>query len=109
MVDIESLLPRSRSPADYLKLVIDPRIDAAGLLSLAGSPYPFVRVAVAAHPLASSATLAVLATTELDPWDRNHVLATIASHPITCAGASSRLDGRPPRPAFATPSRRWCA
>ena len=81
MVDLDELLPRSRSPRDYLDLVTDPRIDQDVLRVLAASPYSFVRQAVAGHPLADAQTLAALMTEDLDGWDRNHLLATIARHP----------------------------
>ena len=83
MVNINELLPRSRSPRDYLDLVTDPRTDQDVLRVLATSPYSFVRQAVAEHPLADARTLASLPTDDLDRWDRYHLLATIARHPNT--------------------------
>jgi hypothetical protein len=81
VVEINELLPRSRSPRDYLDLITDPRIDPDVLRLLAASPYSFVRQAVAGHPLADARTLAALSTEDLDRWDRNQLLATIARHP----------------------------
>ncbi|BCB88702.1 hypothetical protein [Phytohabitans suffuscus] len=82
MVDIDELLPRSRSPRDYLNLVADPRADQEVLRALAAGPYSFVRKVVAQHLLADAQTLAVpLPTEDLDRWDRCHVLASIACHP----------------------------
>jgi hypothetical protein len=80
-VDLDALLPRSRTPRDYLDAVTDPRLDAAGLRELAGSPYRFVRVAVAQHPRAEAAALAELLTGPLDPWDANHLYRLVAEHP----------------------------
>lgn len=81
VADIDELLPRSRSPRDYLDLVADPRIGQAVLRALATSPYSFVRQAVAEHPLAEAGTLSALPTDDLDRWDRNRLVATIAQHP----------------------------
>ncbi|MEU6074112.1 hypothetical protein [Micromonospora sp. NPDC047074] len=81
MVDISKLLPRSRSPRDYLDLIADPRVDREVLCTLAASPYSFVRMAVAEHPLADAHTLATLSTEDLGGWDRRCLLATIARHP----------------------------
>ncbi|MFD0746093.1 hypothetical protein ACFQ1L_32785 [Phytohabitans flavus] len=82
MADIDELLPRARSPRDYLNLVTDPRVDQEVLRGLAASPYPFVRKAVAAHPLADAQILtALLRTEDLDRWDRCYLLATVAHHP----------------------------
>jgi hypothetical protein len=64
---IDELLPRARTPADYLNLVTDPRLDQAGLRTLAASPYPFVRRAVAKCPRADATTLAAVVTDDLDP------------------------------------------
>lgn len=47
MAGIDDLLPRERTPADYLRLVGDPRLGQEGLRTLAASPYSFVREAVA--------------------------------------------------------------
>jgi hypothetical protein len=81
VVDIEDLLPRSRTPRDYLNLVNDPRIDQEGLRVLAGSPYSFVRTAVAGHLQTDAATLAELVVSDLDRWDRNYLLKAVAGHP----------------------------
>lgn len=81
VVGVEDLLPRSRTPRDYLDLVADPRIDREGLRALASSPYSFVRRAIAENLQADAATLAELLTSEPGRWDRNYLLATIAGHP----------------------------
>ncbi len=81
MVDIDDLLPRERTPADYLRLVNDPRIDQEGLRTLAISTYSFVRRAVAACPRADATTLGAVPIDGLDRWSRNFVLMTIARHP----------------------------
>jgi len=78
VVDINELLPRARSPRDYLNLFTDPRVDQEVLRALAASPYSFVRKAVAEHQLADAQTLAALLPAEdLDRWDRCCLLATI--------------------------------
>lgn len=74
MVSIEDLLPRSRTPRDYLDLVTDPRIDQEELRALASSPYPFVRRAVAEESRTDAAALAILVSSEPDLWDRNYLL-----------------------------------
>jgi hypothetical protein len=65
VVDINELLPGSRSPRDYLNLVTDTRADQAVLRALAASPYSFVREAVAEHPHADAQTLAAVPTEDL--------------------------------------------
>ncbi|MFV2011396.1 MULTISPECIES: hypothetical protein [unclassified Micromonospora] len=40
-----------------------------------------MRQAVADHPLADARTLSTLPTDDLDRWDRNRLIATIARHP----------------------------
>lgn len=81
MVDLDELLPRARSPRDYLDLVGDPRTDQTVLRALAASPYPFVRTAVASHRLADATTLAAISTVDLHEWDQQHLLAALARHP----------------------------
>jgi hypothetical protein len=78
---IDDLLPRARTPADYRNLVTDPRLGQEGLRTLASSPYPFVRYAVATCPRADSRTLAAVLTDDLDRWTHYSVLAAIARHP----------------------------
>lgn len=80
-MDLDALLPRSRTPRDYLDAATDPRLDLAGLRELAGSPYSFVRLAVARQPRADAAVLAELLTEPLDPWDANHLYRLVAEHP----------------------------
>ncbi|MEH0937321.1 hypothetical protein [Micromonospora psammae] len=80
-MDIDALLPRARTPRDYLDLVADPRIDRDGLHTLARSPYSFVRLAVAMDMRTSAATLIQLLAGQFDHWDRNHLLRLIAQHP----------------------------
>jgi hypothetical protein len=81
VVDIENLLPHSRTPRDYLDLVTDPRIDQEGLRALASSPYPFVRRAVADHRQTDAATLAELLASALSRWEQNYLLKAVAGHP----------------------------
>ena len=81
MAGIDDLLPRARTPLDYLNVVADPRLGQEGLRTLAASPYPFVRRAVARCPRSDPATLAAVVIDELDRWTRNSVLAAIAGHP----------------------------
>jgi hypothetical protein len=81
VVDVDALLPHARTPRDYLDLVADPRIDQDGLHTLAGSPYSFVRLAVAEDTRTSAATLTELLAGEFDRWDRNHLLRLVAAHP----------------------------
>jgi hypothetical protein len=78
---IDELLPRARTPVDYLNVVTDPRLDQAGLRALGASPYPFVRHAVPTCPRADPATLAAVVTDDLNRWTRNSILAAIARHP----------------------------
>jgi hypothetical protein len=116
VVDIDELLPGSRSPRDYLNLVTDPRADQAVLRTLAASPYSFVRKAVAEHPHADAQTLAALPTEDLSRWSRNHLLVTIARHPnadrtvlLRVLGETRMLlkqpDGRPYAAALALAQR----
>lgn len=79
-MDIDALLPRARTPRDYLDLVADPRIDRDGLHALARSPYSFVRLAVAKDIRTSAATLTELLAGEFNHWDRNYLLRLIAQH-----------------------------
>ncbi|BCJ32441.1 hypothetical protein [Actinocatenispora sera] len=81
MVDLDALLPPSRTPRDYLNAVTDPRLDAAGLRQLARSPYGFVRLAVAQQPRADASVLAELLTEPLAPWDANRLYRLVAEHP----------------------------
>ncbi|WP_430785836.1 hypothetical protein [Actinoplanes sp. G11-F43] len=81
VADFDGLLPRQRTPLDYLNLVDDPRLDRHGLTLLAASPYSFVRDAVAHSPRADAATLAAIPLADLNRWTRNRVLAAIARHP----------------------------
>ncbi|MEU8656275.1 hypothetical protein [Actinoplanes philippinensis] len=81
MPGINDLLPRERTPADYLRLVDDPRAGQETLRALAVSPYNFVRSAVADSPRADASTMAAIPLADLDPWTRNHILAAIAHHP----------------------------
>ncbi|MCT2279062.1 hypothetical protein M3G91_15700 [Micromonospora chalcea] len=80
-MDIDALLPRARTPRDYLDVVTDPRIDQDGLHALAQSPYSFVRLAVAMDIRTSTATLVELLAGKFDHWDRNHLLQLVAQHP----------------------------
>ncbi|MER7330767.1 MULTISPECIES: hypothetical protein [unclassified Micromonospora] len=80
-MDIDALLPRARTPQDYLNLVADPRIDQDGLHILARSPYSFVRLAVAKDIRTGPATLIGLLAGEFDQWDRNQLLRLVAQHP----------------------------
>lgn len=61
MVNLDDLLPRPRTPRDYLDLAADPSIGREVLLALADSEYPFVQIAVAEHPCSDAAVLAHLA------------------------------------------------
>jgi hypothetical protein len=81
VVDIDALLPRTRSPKDYLDLVTDPRVDQDGLRALAHTPYPFVRRAVAEDGRTDAATLTELINSDFDQWSRNYVLRLVAQHP----------------------------
>ncbi|MFC4065659.1 hypothetical protein [Actinoplanes subglobosus] len=78
---IDELLPAERTPADYQRLVDDPRADQETLLALARSPYSFVRSAVADSPRADASTLAAIPLDDLPRWTRNHILAATARHP----------------------------
>ncbi|SBT45725.1 hypothetical protein [Micromonospora auratinigra] len=80
-MDIDALLPRTRTPRDYLDLVADPRIDEDGLHRLARGPHPFVRLAVAEDSRTRTATLTELLAGEFGPWDRNRLLRLVAQHP----------------------------
>ena len=108
MAGLDDLLPRARTPVDYLNVVTDPRLDQDGLRALATSPYPFVRHAVAACPRSDAATLAAVVTEDLDRWTRNSVLAAIAGHPnadrsvlLTILDRTRVLLGRPDERPFA--------
>jgi hypothetical protein len=79
--DIEALLPRSRTPRDYLDLVADPRVDAAGMRALARSPYSFVRLAVARDVRTDATTLHELLAGQFSLWDRSCLLRLVAQHP----------------------------
>ena len=57
-------LPRE-SPADYLRVADDPRLNDS---VLAGSPYSFVRLAVARHQRARAAHLLRLLDVEYTDW-----------------------------------------
>lgn len=85
------MLPRSRTPRDYLDLVTDPRIDAAGLRVLAQSPYTFVRLAVAKEARADVAALDELLSGDFSQWDRNHLLWLVAQHPQADRGVLLRV------------------
>jgi hypothetical protein len=74
------LLPAARSPADYLRVVDDPRLNDSGLGVLAGSPYSFVRLAVAGHQRARAAHLLRLLDGEYTDWDHNALLLLVARH-----------------------------
>ncbi|MDR7327662.1 MULTISPECIES: hypothetical protein [Catenuloplanes] len=80
-MDVNGLLPGARTPADYLRIVDDPRLDDGGLLELARSPYSFVRLAVARQRRAGTAHLLALLDGELTGWDDNKLLFLIAGHP----------------------------
>jgi len=81
-VKLEELLPAvDRTPADYKRAAEDVRLDLEGLHALAGSPYPFVRIAVAQQERAAPQTLARVLDGEFSLWDRNHVLRVVAGHP----------------------------
>jgi hypothetical protein len=108
VVDLDDLLPRLRTPADHRDLVHDPRTGPEVLRVLAGSPYPFVRSAVAACPRADAAALAAVPTDDLDRWTRNEVLLAIARHPnadravlLSVLDRTSALLGRPGERPFA--------
>lgn len=79
-VDLDDLLPAPRSPADYLRVVDDPRLNDSGLGVLAGSPYSFVRLAVARNQRATAAHLLRLLDGEYTDWDYNAVLMLVARH-----------------------------
>ncbi|WP_433061571.1 hypothetical protein [Dactylosporangium sp. CS-033363] len=73
---------RNRGPADYLRVARDPATGAADLLELSGSPYSFVRLAVAGRADAALPALRrVWAAGEYDAWDRNTLLRALAGHP----------------------------
>jgi hypothetical protein len=80
-VDLAALLPAARSPADYLRVVGDPRLDDSGLGVLAGSPYSFVRIAVAGQQRTSAAHLLRVLDGEYSDWDHNRLLLLVARHP----------------------------
>jgi len=80
-MDIDDLLPRSRTPADYLRVVDDPRLGEAALHGLAASPLPFMRLAVAGQARASAATLLRVLAGDFDRWDRDRLLFVVAGHP----------------------------
>ncbi|MET7396560.1 hypothetical protein ABZS66_24070 [Dactylosporangium sp. NPDC005572] len=81
-VDLESLLPAvNRSPVHYRQAAADPRLDPAGLDALAGSPYPFVRLAVAQQPRTGPGALLRILDSEFSVWDTNHLLRVLAAHP----------------------------
>ncbi|WP_030488164.1 hypothetical protein [Micromonospora chokoriensis] len=80
-MDIDALLPRARTPRDYLDLVADPRIDQDGLHTLARNPFSFVRLAVAKDIRTGAATLTELLAGEFSQWDRNYLLRLVAQHP----------------------------
>ena len=79
-MDLDDLLPAARSPADYMRVVDDPRLNYSGLGVLAGSPYSFVRLAVARHQQARAAHLLRLLDGEYTDWDYNAVLLLVARH-----------------------------
>ncbi|SCL67458.1 hypothetical protein GA0070606_4557 [Micromonospora citrea] len=119
-MDVETLLPRSRTPRDYLDVVADPRVDAAGMRVLARSPYPFVRLAVAEDVRADAVALRELLAGSFSEWDRNRLLRLVARHPQADRGVlldvlkeiAARLDRRTSRPyaaAIAVAGRRELA
>ncbi|GAB3848829.1 hypothetical protein ACFPIJ_56000 [Dactylosporangium cerinum] len=79
-MDLDDLLPAARSPADYLRVLDDLRLDDSGLAVLAGSPYSFVRLAVARHQRAAAPHLRRLLEGEYTDWDSNAVLLLVARH-----------------------------
>ncbi|SCG14679.1 hypothetical protein GA0070610_0888 [Micromonospora echinofusca] len=116
-MEIEALLPRSRTPRDYLDLVADPRVDSAGMRLLARSPYSFVRLAVAQDARTDAAALSELLGGEFSEWDRNCLLRLVAQHPQAdrdvllkvleeIAVHLDRLTSRPYAAAIALASRR---
>ncbi|WP_433265575.1 hypothetical protein ACQPWR_00510 [Micromonospora vinacea] len=115
-MDIDALLPRARTPQDYLDLVADPRIDRDGLHALARSPYSFVRLAVAKDSRTGGATLTELIGGEFSHWDRNYLLRLVAQHPQADRGVLLKVlqetevllrkaDTRPYAAAIALASR----
>ncbi|BCJ39036.1 hypothetical protein Athai_65390 [Actinocatenispora thailandica] len=80
-MDIEELLPHTRTPRDYLDLVADPRLDRDALRVLARSPYSFVRRAVAQDPRTDAVALTELLVGEFDTWEHNCLLRLVAQHP----------------------------
>ncbi|MEU7868992.1 hypothetical protein [Dactylosporangium sp. NPDC049140] len=94
-MDLESRLPaHNRSPADYVRLARDPELPAAVLRELAGSPYLFVRFAVAGHPNADLAALRrVWEAGECNGYDFNHLLRLLAVHPAADRGLLLEVRG----------------
>ncbi|GIJ48000.1 hypothetical protein Val02_48860 [Virgisporangium aliadipatigenens] len=80
-MDVNALLPATRTPADYLRVVDDPRLDADGLGELARSPYSFVRLAVARQPRAGARQLSSLLDGAYTDWEFNALLVLLADHP----------------------------
>jgi hypothetical protein len=79
-VDVDDLVPAARSPADYLRVVDDPRLSDSGLGELAGSPYSFVRLAVARQQRTSAAHLLRLLDGEYTGRGYNALLLLVAHH-----------------------------
>jgi hypothetical protein len=79
-VNLDDLLPVARSPADYLRVLDDPRLDDGGLGVLAGSAYSFVRLAVARQERAGAAHLLRLLDGEYTDLQYNALLLLIARH-----------------------------
>jgi hypothetical protein len=115
VVDIDELLPTARSPADYLRVVDDPRLDDSGLGVLADSPYSFVRLAVARQQRTSAVHLLRLLDGEYQDWECNALLLLLARHThadrpvlLTVLGRAAELlrAGARPYAAVLTLARR---
>ncbi|MFD7987794.1 hypothetical protein ACFV4M_31080 [Kitasatospora indigofera] len=66
-------------------------VTPAVLRSLAGSPYPFVRQAVALNPATPTDALAALAGRRDSDWNDNDLLHLLARHPATAGSALDRV------------------
>ncbi|GHH59813.1 hypothetical protein GCM10018781_03690 [Kitasatospora indigofera] len=66
-------------------------VTPAVLRSLAGSPYPFVRQAVAVNPATPTDALAALAGRRDSDWNDNDLLHLLARHPATAGSALDRV------------------
>ena len=70
-------------PRDYLELARSAEATPEELRELAGSPYSFVRQAVAEHPATPSEALTLLLPTDPEGWNDFTLLATVARHPAS--------------------------